>query len=254
MTIRINDQAPDFAAFTTHGVIQSFHEWIGDGWAVLFSHPKDFTPICTTELGLMARLEGEFARRGTKIIGHSIDSVATHRRWIEDIRETQGVAPSYPIIGDDDLRVAKLFDMIPQDFMVPESRTPADTATVRQVFIIGPDKRIKVMSSYPMSLGRNFDEVLRAIDSLQLTARYGVATPVNWKWGDECVIPPAISNEKAKEMFPAGWCEAKPYLRTLPQPGLEAKEPYDMSKRQADEYRVEAAEARWLRERRDGMG
>lgn len=188
---------------------------------MLFSHPKDFTPICTTELGLMARLEGEFSRRGVKIMGHSIDSVETHHRWIADIHETQGVAPTYPIIGDDDLKVAKLYDMVPGSFVLPDSRTPGDTATVRQVFIIGPDKRIKVMSSYPMSLGRNFDEVLRAIDSLQLTARYGVATPVNWKWGDDCVIPPAISNEEAEKRFPGGWCAAKPYLRTLSQPGLD---------------------------------
>jgi alkyl hydroperoxide reductase subunit AhpC len=219
MGIRINDVAPDFVADTTHGPIK-FHDWSGDNWVVLFSHPKDFTPICTTELGLMARIENEFALRNTKIIGHSIDSVETHHRWSRDIQETQGVAPKFPIIGDPDLKVAKLYDMLPAEFVLPENYTSADTATVRVVFLIGPDKFIKATSSYPMSLGRNFGEVLRAIDSLQLTARYKVATPVNWVWGGECVIPPAVSDAEAAKLFPSGWATAKPYLRTLPQPGL----------------------------------
>lgn len=216
MTIRIGDTAPDFVADTTQGRI-SFHEWIGSEWAVFFSHPKDFTPICTTELGMMAKLDGEFRRRHTKIIGHSIDPISEHDRWMKDIEETQGAAPTFPIIGDDSLEVAKLYDMLPAD-AVPGKRSPADNATVRAVFIIGPDKKIKVISFYPMTCGRNFDEVLRTIDSLQLTVKYKVATPVNWEFGDDVVIPPSVSNEEAAKLFPSGWKTVRPYLRTLPQP------------------------------------
>lgn len=216
MTIRINDEAPNFSAFTTHGGI-NFHEWIKDSWVVFFSHPKDFTPICTTELGLMARLESEFAKRDTKIIGHSIDPVAEHNRWILDIKETQGVAPTFPIIGDSELIVAKLYDMLPADAK-PGVRTPADNATVRAVFIIGPDRKIKLTSFYPMTVGRSFDEILRALDSLQLTAKHKVVTPANWRPGMDVIIPPTVSNEEAEKLFPGGWYSPKPYLRILPQP------------------------------------
>lgn len=217
MTIRIGDTCPNFPCETTHGEIM-FHEWIGDSWAVFFSHPKDFTPICTTELGLMARMEAEFTARNVKIIGHSIDPVSEHRRWLTDIEETSGVRVGFPIIGDERLHVAKAMEMLAQD-AVPGNRTPMDNATVRSVFIIGPDKRVKLMNHYPMTVGRNFDEVLRCIDALQLNAKYKVATPANWKQGDDVVIPPAISDAEALAMFPCGWRSPKPYLRLLKQPG-----------------------------------
>lgn len=218
MTLRINDIAPDFAAMTTEGLIQ-FHDWIGDGWAILFSHPKDFTPVCTTELGYMARLQPEFARRNCKIVGLSVDPVENHHKWARDIEETQGQAPNYPMIGDPQLAVAKAYDMLPGDAGdSSEGRTPAANATVRSVFVIGPDKRIKATFTYPMSAGRNFDEVLRLLDSLQLTARHQVSTPVNWRDGDDVIIPPAVSDEEAKKKFPGGWTTLKPYLRVVAQP------------------------------------
>ena len=218
MTLRINSTAPDFTAQTTQGEI-SFHDWIGDGWAILFSHPKDFTPVCTTELGYMAGLMPEFEKRNTKIIGLSVDPVDNHTRWSRDIEETQGHAVNYPMIGDTNLKVAKLYDMLPEEAGdSSEGRTPADNATVRSVFIIGPDKKIKAMLTYPMSSGRNFDEVLRLLDSCQLTAKHQVATPVNWKQGDDVIIVPAVSDEDAKKRFPDGWKAPKPYLRIVPQP------------------------------------
>ncbi|HTX33704.1 MAG TPA: peroxiredoxin [Bryobacteraceae bacterium] len=218
MSLRINDTAPDFAAETTQGTIH-FHEWIGNGWAVLFSHPKDFTPVCTTELGYMAGLEPDFARRNTKIIGLSVDPVASHGKWAGDIEETQGHRVGFPMIGDPKLEVAKLYDMLPADAgNTSDGRTAATNATVRTVFVIGPDKKIKLMLSYPMSTGRNFDEVLRVLDSMQLTASQKVATPVNWKPGDEVIILPSVSNEEAKAKYPDGWREPKPYLRYVPQP------------------------------------
>ncbi|HWC98191.1 MAG TPA: peroxiredoxin [Candidatus Sulfopaludibacter sp.] len=218
MSLRINDTAPDFTAETTQGTIH-FHEWIGDGWAVLFSHPKDFTPVCTTELGYMAGLEPEFAKRNTKIIGLSVDPVANHGKWAADIEETQGHKVNYPMIGDPELKIAKLYGMLAADAGdTSEGRTAATNATVRTVFMIGPDKKIKLMLIYPMSTGRNFDEVLRVLDSMQLTARLKVATPVNWKNGDDIIIPPAVSDEEAKAMFPDGWKTLKPYLRVAPQP------------------------------------
>lgn len=216
MTIKIGDFAPNFTAETTEGTI-TLHDWIGNGWAVFFSHPKDFTPICTGELGLMARMKEEFDKRGVKIIGHSIDPVEEHHRWAKDIEQTQGVAPNFPIIGDQNLYVAKLYEMLPLDAM-PGKRTAGDNATVRAVFVIGPDKRIKVISFYPMTVGRNFDEVLRTLDSLQLTAKFKVATPVNWKQGGDCVIPPSVSDQEAAVLFPDGWRADRPYLRILPQP------------------------------------
>ncbi len=216
MAIRIGDTAPDFTAHTTEGYID-FHRWIGDQWAVFFSHPKDFTPICTTELGLVAKMKDEFDRRNCKIIGHSIDPVSEHLRWAKDILETQGEAVNFPIIGDERLEVAKAFEMLPAD-AVPGKRTAADNATVRAVYVIGPDKKMKAISFYPMSCGRNFDEVLRVLDSLQLTAKFKVATPVNWSPGGDVVIPPSLSDEEAKILFPGGWDSPKPYLRTLPQP------------------------------------
>ncbi len=222
MTIRINDIAPDFKANTTYGLLR-FHEWIGDHWAIFFSHPKDFTPICTTEIGVMARMENEFRDRETKIIGHSIDPVQEHYRWIADINKLYGVSLGFPIIGDDQLEIAKLYDMLPAEAS-PGIRTPADNATVRSVFIIGPDKRIKLMASYPMTVGRNFDEVLRTLDALQLNAQYKLVTPVNWKRGEPLVIPPAISNDEAKKMFPGGWIAETPYLRVIDSatvPGLK---------------------------------
>lgn len=216
--LRINDIAPDFEADTTEGRIR-FHEWIGDGWAILFSHPKDFTPVCTTELGYMARLKPEFDKRNCKIIGLSVDPVASHGKWAADIEETQGHKVNYPMIGDPELKIAKLYDMLPADAGdTSEGRTPADNATVRTVFIIGPDKRIKLMLVYPMSTGRNFDEILRALDSIQLTAKHKVATPVNWRPGEDIIIPPSVSEEEAKKMFPEGWKAPKPYLRIAPQP------------------------------------
>ncbi len=218
MPLRIGDKVPDFTAETTEGPI-SFHEWIGDGWAILFSHPKDFTPVCTTELGYMASLKSEFQRRNCKLIGLSIDSVEDHAAWAKDIEETQGYALNYPLIGDTDLKVAKLFDMIhPNASGNAKERTAVDNATVRSVLVIGPDKAVKLMISYPMSTGRNFDEVLRVLDSLQLTAKYKVATPVNWKNGEKVIIVPAVSDEQAKELFPEGWESPKPYIRLVPQP------------------------------------
>jgi alkyl hydroperoxide reductase subunit AhpC len=218
MSLRINSVAPDFTAETTQGPIR-FHDWIGDGWAILFSHPKDFTPVCTTELGYMARLKPEFDRRHTKIIGLSVDPVGNHARWAADIEETQGHAVTYPMIGDPELKIAKAYDMLPEDAgETAEGRTPADNATVRSVFLIGPDKRIKAMLTYPMSSGRNFDEVLRLLDSCQLTAAHNVATPVNWRPGEDVIIPPSISDEQAKQKFPAGWRTLKPYLRIVAQP------------------------------------
>ena len=219
MTLQLNDIAPDFVQETTEGVIR-FHDWAGDNWVVLFSHPKDFTPVCTTELGAVARLKPEFDRRGVKVIGLSVDPVGNHEAWARDIAETQGTAPNYPMIGDTDLKVSKLYGMLPADTEGgAEGRTAATNATVRNVFIIGPDKRIKLIIVYPMTTGRNFDEVLRVIDSMQLTARHKVATPVNWKPGEDVIIVPAVSNEEAKALFPRGWTEHKPYLRTTRQPG-----------------------------------
>jgi len=217
MALRIGDEAPNFTAETTAGVVD-FHKWIGDGWAILFSHPKDFTPVCTTELGYMAGLKPEFDKRNTKIIGLSVDPVADHKRWLKDIEETQGHAVSYPLIGDSDLKVAKLYDMIHPNASGDQKRTAADNATVRSVFIVGPDKKIKATLTYPMSTGRNFDEVLRLLDSIQLTAKHTVATPVNWKQGQDVIIPPSVSDEQAKAKYPAGWKAPKPYLRIVPQP------------------------------------
>jgi alkyl hydroperoxide reductase subunit AhpC len=213
MTIRIGDVAPDFTAETTEGTIK-FHEWIGDKWAILFSHPKDFTPICTTELGYMAGLKPEFDKRNTKIIGLSVDSVSDHKKWVGDIQETQGHAVNYPLIGDQNLAVAKAYDMIHPEAS-GGSRTAADNATIRSVFIIGPDKKVKAMLIYPMSSGRNFDEVLRLLDSLQLTAKHAVATPVNWKPGQDVIIPTSVSDEEAKKKYPQGFKTLKPYLRTV---------------------------------------
>ena len=218
MALRIGDIAPDFQADSTEGTI-GLHDWIGDGWAILFSHPKDFTPVCTTELGYVARLKPEFAKRNCKIIGLSVDPVADHRRWVKDIEETQGHAVNYPLIGDSDLAVAKLYDMLPAAAGdSAQGRTAADNATVRSVFLIGPDKKVKAMLTYPMSSGRNFDEVLRLLDSCQLTAKHQVATPVNWKHGEDVIIVPALSDAAAKEKFPQGWRTLKPYLRLVPDP------------------------------------
>jgi alkyl hydroperoxide reductase subunit AhpC len=214
----IGSDAPDFEAVTTQGPIR-FHEWLGNSWGVLFSHPKDFTPVCTTELGYMARIKPEFDKRGVKIIGLSVDSVDNHGKWSTDIAETQGTAPNYPMIGDTELKVSKLYGMLPADAGEScEGRTAADNATVRNVYVIGPDKKIKLMLSYPMSTGRNFDEVLRVIDSMQLTAKHKVATPANWKDGQEVIILPAVSDTEAREKYPEGWRAAKPYLRYVPQP------------------------------------
>ena len=218
MSLRINAQAPDFTAQTTQGEI-SFHDWIGDGWAILFSHPKDFTPVCTTELGYMAGLQPEFEKRNCKVIGLSVDPVDRHGDWSKDIEETQGHAVNYPLIGDPGLAVAKLYDMLPAEAGdTSEGRTPVDNATVRSVFLIGPDKGIKAMLTYPMSTGRNFDEVLRLLDSCQLTASHQVATPVNWQQGDDVIIVPAVSDEEAKKRYPDGWKAPKPYIRIVPQP------------------------------------
>src|SRR5512138_1112219 len=220
MSLRINDVAPDFTAESTEGTIH-FHQWIGDGWAILFSHPKDFTPVCTTELGYMARIEPEFKKRNTKIIGLSVDPVDNHHKWAQDIEETQGHMPKYPMIGDKDLKVAKLYNMLPADEPgTSEGRTPATNATVRTVFVIGPDKKVKLMLTYPMTTGRNFDEILRVIDSMQLTANYSVATPVNWKHGDDVIITAAVKDEEIPQKFPKGHKRVKPYLRTTPQPNL----------------------------------
>jgi thioredoxin-dependent peroxiredoxin len=218
MALQIGDTAPDFEAETTEGKIR-FHDWLGDSWGILFSHPKDYTPVCTTELGYMARLKPEFDKRGCRIIGLSIDPVENHKGWSKDIEETQGAAPNYPMIGDSDLKVAKLYGMLPADAGdTAEGRTPVDNATVRTVFVIGPDKKIKAMIMYPMSTGRNFDEVLRLLDSCQLTAKHTVATPVNWKPGEDVIIPPAVSDEDARKKFPDGWKTLKPYLRVVKQP------------------------------------
>ena len=218
MSLRINDTAPNFTANTTQGKID-FHQWIGDGWAILFSHPKDFTPVCTTELGYMAKIEPEFTKRHTKLIGLSIDPVDNHHLWAKDIEETQGYLPQYPMIADTDLAVAKLYNMLPADEAgTSDGRTAANNATVRSVFIIGPDKKIKLMLTYPMTTGRNFDEILRVLDSMQLTAQHKVATPVNWKHGDDVIITTAVSNEEAEKSFP-GYKTIKPYLRTTRQPG-----------------------------------
>jgi thioredoxin-dependent peroxiredoxin len=220
MTLTIGETAPDFEAETTEGPIR-FHEWIGDSWAVLFSHPKDFTPVCTTELGYMARIKGEFDRRGVKVIGLSVDSTGDHEAWARDIAETQGQAPNYPIIGDDDFQVAKLYGMLPADVSGdPKARTPADNQTVRNVFVIGPDKKVKLVLVYPMTTGRNFDEVLRVIDSLQLTARHKVSTPAQWRPGEDVIISGSVSNDEARELF-GSWEEPKPYIRIVPQPQEE---------------------------------
>jgi thioredoxin-dependent peroxiredoxin len=218
MSLRINSEAPNFTADTTQGPI-NFHDFIGNGWVILFSHPKDFTPVCTTELGYMARLKPDFDKRGTKIIGLSVDPVDNHNRWAKDIEETQGYPVNYPMIGDPQLKVAKAYDMLPAEAGdTAEGRTAVDNATVRSVFIIGPDKKIKAMLTYPMSSGRNFDEVLRLLDSCQLTAKYTVATPVNWKSGEDVIIPPSVSDEQAKAKYPNGWKTLKPYLRIVKQP------------------------------------
>ena len=219
MSLRINDLSPDFTANTTQGPIK-FHDWIGDGWAILFSHPKDFTPVCTTELGYMAKIEPEFTQRNCKLIGLSVDPVDAHDRWAKDIEETQGYLPTYPMIGDTDLQVAKLYNMLPADEPgTSEGRTAATNATVRSVFIIGPDKRIKLMLTYPMTTGRNFDEILRVLDSMQLTAKHKVATPVNWQKGEDVIIAGSVSDDDAKKLFPDGWKSPKPYLRVVKQPG-----------------------------------
>ena len=218
MSLRINDEAPNFSAETTQGKID-FHQWIGNGWAILFSHPKDFTPVCTTELGYMAGLQPQFEKRGCKIIGLSVDPIGSHGKWAADIEETQGHKVNYPIIGDPELKIAKLYDMLPAEAgTTSEGRTPAQNATVRTVFIIGPDKKIKLTLSYPMSTGRNFDEILRALDSIQLTAKQKVATPVNWKPGGDVIISGAVSNDEANKIYPNGWKSPKPYIRIVPQP------------------------------------
>jgi thioredoxin-dependent peroxiredoxin len=209
MAVRLGDVAPDFEAETTQGKIK-FHDWIGDGWAILFSHPKDFTPVCTTELGYMARIKPEFDKRGVKILGLSVDPLDSHQKWSNDIKETQGTAPNYPLVADPDRKIANLYDMIHPNAI--------DSLTVRSVFVIGPDKKVKLMITYPASTGRNFDEVLRVIDSLQLTAKHSVATPVNWKSGEDCIIVPSLSDDDAKKKFPGGWKALKPYLRIVPQP------------------------------------
>ena len=216
MALKLGDTAPDFEAETTEGEI-SFHDWIGDDWAVLFSHPKDFTPVCTTELGYMANAKPEFDKRGVKIIGLSVDPVNDHERWAKDIEETQGTAPNYPIIGDADLKISKLYDMLPAE-ATPGKRTAADNQTVRTVFVVGPDKKVKLVLYYPMTTGRNFDEVLRVLDSIQLTAKYRVATPANWKQGQDVIIAGSVSDDEAKKLFPQGWKSPKPYLRITQQP------------------------------------
>jgi alkyl hydroperoxide reductase subunit AhpC len=216
MSLRIGDEAPNFNAETTQGAID-FHQWLGNGWAILFSHPKDFTPVCTTELGAMARMKSEFDRRHTKLIGLSVDPVDDHRRWARDIEETQGAAPNYPLIADADLKVAKLYGMLPAE-AVPGKRSAADNATVRSVFLIGPDRKIKLILYYPMTTGRNFDEVLRVLDSVQLTARHKVATPANWQQGQDVIIAGSVSDEDARKQFPGGWNAPRPYLRIVAQP------------------------------------
>ena len=218
MALQINDIAPDFEADTTEGRIH-FHDWIGNSWTVLFSHPKDFTPVCTTELGYMARLKPEFDRRNAKVIGLSVDPVSDHTRWAQDIKETQGYAPNYPMIGDPDLKISKAYGMLPASAgSNSQGRTPTDNQTVRNVFVIGPDKRIKLIIAYPMTTGRNFDEVLRVVDSLQLTAKHRVATPVNWSQGEDVIIAGSVSDEEAKKIYPQGWKAPRPYIRIVPQP------------------------------------
>jgi alkyl hydroperoxide reductase subunit AhpC len=218
MSLRIGDKAPDFKAQTTQGPI-GFHDWLGNSWGILFSHPKDFTPVCTTELGYLAKLEPEFAKRNTKILGLSVDPVTDHERWLNDIKDVAGAAVNYPLIGDHDLAVAKLYDMLPADAgTTSQGRTAATNQTVRTVYIVGPDKLIKALLVYPMSSGRNFDEVLRLLDSIQLTAEHKVATPVNWKHGEDVIIVPSVSDDEAKQRFPQGWKTVKPYLRVVPQP------------------------------------
>lgn len=218
MPLRIGDEAPNFTAETTEGTI-NFHEWIGEGWAILFSHPKDFTPVCTTELGYMAKLKPDFARRNCKVLGLSVDPVSDHKGWMKDIEESQGHAVTYPLIGDPELKIAKLYDMLPAETAgTCQGRTPADNATVRCVFVIGPDKKIKAMLVYPMTTGRNFDEVLRLVDSLQLTAKHKVATPVNWKQGEDVIIVASVKDDEARQKYPGGWKAPKPYLRIVPQP------------------------------------
>lgn len=216
--LRINDIAPNFTANTTHGKID-FHQWIGDQYAILFSHPKDFTPVCTTELGYMARIEGEFAKRNAKLIALSVDPVDDHTRWIGDIEETQSCKVNYPIIGDTDLQVSKLYNMLPAEEVASDGRTATTNQTVRAVFVVGPDKKIKLMLVYPMTTGRNFDEILRALDSIQMTAKHRVATPANWKQGDDVIIAGSVSDEEAKKLFPQGWKAPRPYLRVTKQPG-----------------------------------
>jgi thioredoxin-dependent peroxiredoxin len=219
MSLRIGDRAPDFEAETTQGRLR-FHQWLGDSWGLLFSHPKDFTPVCTTELGYLAKLQPEFAKRNCKVIGLSVDPVSDHEKWVGDIKDVSGVAVTYPLIGDHDLAVAKLYDMLPADAgTTSQGRTAATNHTVRTVYLIGPDKLVKALLVYPMSSGRNFDEVLRLLDSCQLTAQYKVATPVNWKQGEDVIIVPSVTNEEAQERFPQGWKTVKPYLRVVPQPG-----------------------------------
>ena len=219
MSLRINDTAPNFTAQTTQGPID-FHQWIGDKWAILFSHPKDFTPVCTTELWYMAKIEPEFAQRGARLIGLSVDPVDSHSRWLNDIEETQGASVKYPIIADSELTVSKLYNMLPADEPgTSDGRTAATNQTVRSVFIIGPDKKIKLMLTYPMTTGRNFDEILRVLDSMQMTAKYRVATPVNWKKGEDVIIAGSVSDDEAKTLFPGGWKTVKPYLRVVKQPG-----------------------------------
>ena len=218
MAIRIGDEAPDFTAETTEGTL-NFHQWIGDGWAILFSHPKDFTPVCTTELGYMARIEPEFRKRNVKLIGLSVDPVDSHSRWLADIEETQGAKVGYPIIGDSDLAVSKLYNMLPaEESGTSEGRTPTTNQTVRSVFVVGPDKKIKLMMTYPMTTGRNFDEILRVVDSMQLTLKHKVATPVNWKPGEDVIIAGSVNDEDAKKLFPQGWTAVKPYLRVTKSP------------------------------------
>jgi thioredoxin-dependent peroxiredoxin len=218
MALQLGDTAPDFTAETTNGPI-SFHDWIGDSWAILFSHPRDFTPVCTTELGYMAKIKPEFDRRNVNVIGLSVDPMENHAKWVADIEETQGYAPNFPIIGDADFKVSKLYGMLPASVEGdPTARTPADNQTVRNVFVVGPDKKIKLILVYPMTTGRNFDEVLRVIDSLQLTAKHKVATPVNWQQGDNVIIAGSVSDEEAKETYPEGWESPKPYIRIVNQP------------------------------------
>jgi alkyl hydroperoxide reductase subunit AhpC len=229
MTLQLGNVAPDFEANTSEGPIR-FHDWVGDSWAVLFSHPKDFTPVCTTELGYMAKIKPEFERRNVKVIGLSVDSTDDHERWARDIEETQGQAPNYPIIGDADFNVSKLYGMLPADTSGdPKQRTPADNQTVRNVFVIGPDKKIKLILVYPMTTGRNFDEVLRVIDSLQLTAKHRVATPVNWRQGEDVIIAGSVSDEEAKTIYPDGWRSPRPYIRIVQQPGSDAQREVSVS-------------------------